>query len=102
MHWHSSKKIFDEECANYPGFVTNFCRSKRPVGKNQPIDFESYRTLVHKWHNEIADALVLYLDSRDYVKIRNALIVLIRILPFFPVITPHVGVISCYFFVETN
>jgi THO complex subunit 2 len=103
MHWHSSKKIFDEECANYPGFVTKFCLGEQqPPEKNDHVDFEIYRHTVHKWHYMITIALVVYLKSKDYVQIRNAVIVLIRISPFFPVITPHVGVISCYFFVETN
>jgi THO complex subunit 2 len=100
MHWHSSKEIFDEECANYPGFVTKFRVGNQPLENH--VDFEIYRHVVYKWHHEISKALVVYLESKDYVQIRNALIILTRILPFFPVITPNVGVISCYFFVETN
>ena len=102
MHWHSSKKIFDEECANYPGFVIKYGLGNQPSENNDHFDFENYRHVVHKWHHKIAKALVVCLESKDYVQIRNALIVLIRILPFFPVITPLVGVIICYFFVETN
>ncbi|EFX68099.1 hypothetical protein DAPPUDRAFT_229018 [Daphnia pulex] len=94
MHWHSSKKIFDEECANYPGFVIKFCVGEQPPEKNDHVDFENYRHAVHKWHYKIAKALVVCLESKDYVQIRNALIVLIRILPFFPVITPLVGFID--------
>ncbi|XP_046643816.1 THO complex subunit 2-like isoform X8 [Daphnia pulicaria] len=94
MHWHSSKKIFDEECANYPGFVTKFRVGNQPSENNDHVDFENYRHVVHKWHHKIAKALVVCLESKDYVQIRNALIVLIRILPFFPVITPLVGVID--------
>jgi len=88
MHWHSSKKIFDDECANYPGFVTKFRVGNQPSETNDHVDFENYRHVVHKWHHKIAKALVVCLDSKDYVQIRNALIVLIRILPFFPVILP--------------
>ena len=88
MHWHSSKKIFDEDCANYPGFVTKFRVGNQPSETNDHVDFENYRHVVHKWHHKIAKALVVCLESKDYVQIRNALIVLIRILPFFPVITP--------------
>ncbi|XP_046462937.1 THO complex subunit 2-like isoform X2 [Daphnia pulex] len=91
MHWHSSKKIFDEECANFPGFFTKIKRDDQPGVKNDHVDFENYRHIVYKWHQKIAKALVVCLESKDYVKIRNALIVLIRILPFFPVITPLVG-----------
>lgn len=44
------------------------------------------RHVCHKWHYKITKAMVVCLDSRDYVQIRNSLIVLIRILPHFPVL----------------
>ena len=44
------------------------------------------RHVCHKWHYKITKAMVVCLDSGDYVQIRNALIVLIRILPHFPVL----------------
>jgi len=94
MHWHSSKKIFDDECANYPGFVTKFRVGNQPSETNDHVDFENYRHVVHKWHHKIAKALVVCLESKDYVQIRNALIVLIRILPYFPVIIPLGSVIE--------
>ena len=50
------------------------------------MDFENYRHVCHKWHYKIAKALVVCLESKDYVQIRNALTVLTKILPFFPVI----------------
>ena len=97
MHWHSSKKIFDDECANYPGFVTKFRVGNQPSETNDHVDFENYRHVVHKWHHKIAKALVVCLESKDYVQIRNALIVLIRILPYFPVIIPLGSVLFNYF-----
>jgi THO complex subunit 2 len=73
MHWHSNKKIFDEECANYPGFVIKSRVGNQPLENH--VDFEIYRHVVYKWHHEISKALVVYLESKDYVQIRNALIV---------------------------
>ena len=96
MHWHSSKKIFDEECANYPGFVTKFRVGSQPSSQsetNDQVGFENYRHVVHKWHHKIAKAFVVCLSSNDYVQIRNALIVLIKVLPYFPVLTP-LGTVS--------
>jgi len=91
--WHSSKEIFEEECVGYPGFVTKF-RVQTPNSGDNPaqnkgddhVDFENYRHVCHKWHYKIAKALVVCLESKDYVQIRNALTVLTKILPFFPVI----------------
>lgn len=45
-----------------------------------------FRHVCHKWHYKITKAMVVCLDSGDYVQIRNALIVLIRVLPHFPVL----------------
>ena len=91
--WHSSKDIFEEECVGYPGFVTKFRvqTDKQAADKeqNKPddhVDYENYRHVCHKWHYKIAKALVVCLESKDYVQIRNALTVLTKILPYFPLI----------------
>jgi len=53
-----------------------------------------YRHVCHKWHYKIAKALVVCLESKDYVQIRNALTVLFKILPYFPVIQNLANVIE--------
>lgn len=80
MRWHKDVKVFEEECAKYPGFVTKFSE-KDPVH----IDYESYRHVCHKWHYRLTKAFILCLDSSDYIQIRNSLIVLTKLLPYFPV-----------------
>lgn len=42
--------------------------------------------MCHKWHYKITKAMVVCLDSGDYVQIRNALVVLFHVLPHFPVL----------------
>ncbi|RWS14898.1 THO complex subunit 2-like protein, partial [Dinothrombium tinctorium] len=80
MKWHKDKAVFEKECAKYPGFVTKFC-DKDPVH----VDYENYRHVCHKWHYRLTKAFILCLDSTDYIQIRNSLIVLTKVLPFFPV-----------------
>ncbi|XP_018404816.1 PREDICTED: THO complex subunit 2 isoform X6 [Cyphomyrmex costatus] len=86
MRWHSEKTIFDKECSNYPGFVTKFRVSNQFSEANDMVGFENYRHVCHKWHYKITKAIVVCLDSKDYVQIRNSLIILIKILPHFPVL----------------
>ncbi|XP_066598314.1 THO complex subunit 2 isoform X3 [Prorops nasuta] len=86
MRWHSEKAIFDRECSNYPGFVTKFRVSNQFSEANDMVGFENYRHVCHKWHYKITKAIVVCLDSKDYVQIRNSLIILIKILPHFPVL----------------
>lgn len=99
MKWHKSKETFDRECVGYPGFVTKFrvATNEAPEdAKNSKdhVDYENYRHVVHKWHFKIAKALAVCLESKDYVQIRNALTILTKILPHFPVIAKLNGVIE--------
>ncbi|XP_047355707.1 THO complex subunit 2 isoform X2 [Vespa velutina] len=87
MRWHSERAIFDKECSNYPGFVTKFRVSNQFSEANDMVGFENYRHVCHKWHYKITKAIVVCLDSKDYVQIRNSLIILIKILPHFPVLS---------------
>lgn len=84
--WHSDKAIFDKECAFFPGFVTKFkVASMTSDSAVDHVDYENYRHVCHKWHFKITKSLLKCLDSGDYVQIRNSLLVLRKIAPFFPV-----------------
>lgn len=86
MRWHKSKEIFDKECANYPGFVTKYRVSNQYNDSLDHVGYENYRHVCHKWHYKLAKAMIICLESKDYVQIRNALIIMIKIIPFFPVL----------------
>ncbi|XP_076310399.1 THO complex subunit 2-like protein isoform X2 [Tachypleus tridentatus] len=88
MRWHSDKTVFDKECTNYPGFMTKFRGATQTSDSaTDHVDYENYRHVCHKWHFKITKALVICLESGDYIQIRNSLIILTKILPYFPVIT---------------
>ncbi|XP_063912789.1 THO complex subunit 2 isoform X2 [Zophobas morio] len=86
MRWHKSKELFEKECANYPGFVTKYRLNNQHADNLDNVGYENYRHVCHKWHYKLAKAMVTCLDSKDYVQIRNSLIILIKIIPFFPVL----------------
>lgn len=50
------------------------------------VGYENFRHVCHKWHYKITRSLVMCLSSKDYMQIRNALIILMRILPNYPVL----------------
>ena len=54
------------------------------MNKADQLDFENYRHVCHKWHFRITKAMVACLESGNYIQIRNALIVLTKILPNYP------------------
>lgn len=86
MRWHTDEAVFNKECTNYPGFVTKFRVSNQYCEANDLVGFENYRHVCYKWHCKITRAIIFCLDSKDYMQIRNAFIILMRILPHFPVL----------------
>ncbi|XP_045691270.1 LOW QUALITY PROTEIN: THO complex subunit 2-like [Phyllostomus hastatus] len=83
--WHSNKATYEKECGNYPGFLT-ILRATGFNGGNKAdqLDYENFRHVVHKWHYKITKASVHCLETGEYIHIRNILIVLTKILPWFP------------------
>ncbi|KRY00418.1 THO complex subunit 2 [Trichinella pseudospiralis] len=95
MSWHSdrekfnqaSKPILHSECANHPGFIT---RIKAVGGSNDHcrdyVDYESFRHVLNKWHYKITRAVLICLTSDSFILIRNILLILMKILPYFPLL----------------
>lgn len=94
MRWQSKKSIFEEECSGYPGFVTKFRVSNQFSEASDHVGYENYRHVCHKWHCKMAKAIIICLESKDYVQIRNSLIILIKILPYFPVLSKLSGILE--------
>ncbi|XP_037087592.1 THO complex subunit 2-like [Pollicipes pollicipes] len=90
MRWHGSREVFERECAFFPGFVTKFRVSNKQNERSDHVDYENYRHVCFKWFYKITKAIVTCLDSKEYVQIRNALKILIKILPCYPVLS-HVA-----------
>merc|ERR1712142_990850 len=88
MKWHAERETFERECSGYPGFITKFRVTDKNSSGNETdtVDFENYRHVCHKWHYKVAKALVVCLESKDFVQIRNSLIVLTKIIQHFPAI----------------
>ncbi|KAL1234365.1 THO complex subunit [Trichinella spiralis] len=88
MSWHSDREKFNQECANHPGFVT---RTKAVAGSNNDhsrdfVDYESFRHVLNKWHYKITRAVLICLTSDSFILIRNILLILMKILPYFPLL----------------
>ncbi|XP_025088766.1 THO complex subunit 2-like isoform X1 [Pomacea canaliculata] len=84
MRWHSSINVYEKECAKYPGFVTVFRKGLDSNNKMDRLDFENFRHVCHKWHFRLTKAIIACLESGNYIQIRNALIILTKILPHYP------------------
>lgn len=80
--WHMDKSIFEKECATFPGFVAKFSETVNP----RHVEYEDYRHVCHKWHYRMTKAVILCFDSGEYLQIRNSLLILTKILNYFPVV----------------
>ena len=70
-----------QECSNTPGFISMMRSSS---SEKQYLDYENFRHITFKWHFKLTKSLVVCLESKDYLQIRNSLIVLTKILPHYP------------------
>ncbi|XP_016063723.1 PREDICTED: THO complex subunit 2-like [Miniopterus natalensis] len=83
--WHSDRATYEKECGNYPGFLTILRATGFDGGnKADQLDYENFRHVVHKWHYKLTKASVHCLETGEYIHIRNILIVLTKILPWYP------------------
>ncbi|XP_075247054.1 THO complex subunit 2-like isoform X3 [Convolutriloba macropyga] len=89
LKWHSDKQIYDKECINYPGFFMTIRKdSNSAANKNEAIlEYENFRHVCYKWQFKVARDLIQCLESGDYIQTRNTVILLTRMLPYFPKVT---------------
>ncbi|XP_076804278.1 THO complex subunit 2-like isoform X1 [Clavelina lepadiformis] len=93
--WHAEKAVYDKDCGNFPGFVT-VLRASTADGssKANQLDYENFRHVCHKWQYKLTKAIVVCLESKEFVQIRNALMILTKVLPQFPAITSLAGALE--------
>ncbi|CAG0913812.1 unnamed protein product [Notodromas monacha] len=82
--WHK-KENFPQKPEEYPGFLTRIVRDPR---NEAYLSYEDYRHLCHKWHYKMGKGFITGLESTEYVPIRNSLLILIGILPEYPIMQP--------------
>ncbi|KAF0989730.1 hypothetical protein HZS_1521 [Henneguya salminicola] len=79
--WHSSSIIFDQNCSKHPGFVI---MSRNEQEKTEGYEYDNFRHLMYKWQYKQTKSFILCLESKDYIQIRNSIIILTRISSTFP------------------
>jgi len=82
MRWHQDKRCYEQECSNRPGFLTVLRATNNE--KAVYLDYENFRHVCHKWQYKLTKAVVVCLESKDYMQIRNTITVLTKILQHYP------------------
>ncbi|XP_064404641.1 THO complex subunit 2-like isoform X2 [Halichondria panicea] len=81
--WHLEDSVYSLECAKTPGFIS-MMRSSGQGNEKQDLDYENFRHITFKWHFKLTKSFAILLESKDYLQLRNALFVLIKIVPYYP------------------
>ncbi|KAF1745069.1 hypothetical protein MXB_2599 [Myxobolus squamalis] len=79
--WHASKTIFEQNCSKHPGFVI---LSRNEQDKYEGYEYDNFRHLMYKWQYKQTKSFIFGLESKDYVQIRNSIIILTRVSSTFP------------------
>ncbi|KAF0916503.1 hypothetical protein E2562_007582 [Oryza meyeriana var. granulata] len=80
-HWKSDESLYERECGNKPGFAVYI---RYP--NSQRVSYSQFVRVHWKWSGRITKVLNQCMESKEYMEIRNALIVLTKISSIFPVI----------------
>lgn len=80
-YWKSDESVYERECVNKPGFAVYF---RYP--NSQRVSYSQFVRVHWKWSSRITKVLNQCMESKEYMEIRNALIVLTKISSVFPVI----------------
>ncbi|KAL6613932.1 hypothetical protein ACP70R_036202 [Stipagrostis hirtigluma subsp. patula] len=80
-YWKSDESVYERECGNKPGFAVYF-----RFPNSQRVSYSQFIRVHWKWSSRITKALNQCMESKEYMEIRNALIVLTKISSVFPVL----------------
>ncbi|KAI1732320.1 transcription factor/nuclear export subunit protein 2 domain-containing protein [Ditylenchus destructor] len=87
LRWHSDSHLFKVECEGFPGCITKIRKRENDESASAAeFTYEYYRSICYKWQVRLAKALGFVLTSGNYVLTRNALTLMTKILPNFPVL----------------
>ncbi|EEB05965.2 THO complex subunit Tho2 [Schizosaccharomyces japonicus yFS275] len=89
--WHKDPGLYERDClgnGHLVGFVLEWNETKDDgaVDPSRLLRHNRYLLLVSKWHKQLTMIMEKCLLSGDYMHIYNSIVILERILPFFPLI----------------
>lgn len=91
--WFKDEKKFTSEAkgANLPGFQIRWGErhGDEEIPDEDMMQFDQYKSIIRKWHNMLQSTFIECLTSREYMRIRNCIVVMTRIASFFPIWELH-------------
>ncbi|KAL5032135.1 hypothetical protein BDV3_000726 [Batrachochytrium dendrobatidis] len=94
--WHAKKSVYEKEGQGdgLPGFLCRWPTGRAlfdRAPKDDIMNYEQFRRAMSKWHLKLRKAFLDALQSQEYVQIRNAILILDKLIDNFPA-TKEVGI----------
>jgi THO complex subunit 2 len=88
--WHSSKDTFEKSAWGSKNDLPGFCRKVTADFKPEVrLAYEEFRILLLKWHDKLFLALEACLENKEYMHVKNAIIILKAVHSEFPKASSH-------------
>lgn len=85
--WHADKALFEKEAFGTKKELKGFCIKTGPNKSSDFfMDYEDFRRILNKWHQNVNNALKNCFGSGEYMHIRNAINVSLAIVENFPAV----------------
>lgn len=78
--WHKNPILYQKESFLHGKEFMEFYKSKAP----SITDHDRFKRLMSKWHNQLKTLFVFSLESKEFMHIRNSILVLDKIRGLFP------------------
>lgn len=87
--WHADKELYEKEAHGTWKDNNGVWREGKLLGfnvKGSQFDWEDFRKILYKWHKTIHNAVKNCLSSKEYMHIRNTVVILKHVVQFFPAV----------------
>lgn len=84
LDWQKDRKVYESNVCFLPGFLKSKPVEGIEIKREDAYDYEEFRKAVNKWHTKLLKCFQLCLLSGQYLHIRNAILVMNKIVKYFP------------------
>uniref|UniRef100_A0A5S6QQM4 THO complex subunit 2 n=1 Tax=Trichuris muris TaxID=70415 RepID=A0A5S6QQM4_TRIMR len=83
LRWHVDAETYEKECSQHPGFHIGIMWDTVEE-EAEWLSHDNYRALLYTWQFRITRSMITCLMEESFVSVRNALLILTKMLPVFP------------------
>ncbi|KAG4304108.1 hypothetical protein PORY_002472 [Pneumocystis oryctolagi] len=93
--WYKDESVYNKEAKgvkSLPGFQKRWFsgfgeKFQEHINDDDLLQYEEFKRLMYKWHRKLNQAFKICLDSKEYMHVRNSIVVLEKVSECFPIIS---------------